>query len=183
MNDNEKDEPGSARKITTAQRIVAALVIPISLIAQPLLRHLSRGWSPTAVLIIAGFFLVLFGILGFCARPYFRNRMGAVQHAPKRSGFSWAMVKDRWQQKLMVIILGPTTLLATGMTITGLMLEYRVPEFARFVAWLTPPIGLLLIVAFSIAMTLSAAAMSGPTLIRLITGRMPMGTKQRKGRR
>jgi hypothetical protein len=183
MSDKETDEPGSPPKITTGQRIAVAAAMPISFVAQALLRHLSRGWSPTAVLIIAGFFLALFVILGLCARPYLRKRMTAVQRTPKRNAFSWAMVKDEWQKSLIVIILVPITLLATGMTVAGLVLEDYVPAFARLVAWLTPAVGLLLIVVFSTAATFLVAALSGPRLIRLITGRMPMGIKQRAARR
>jgi len=142
-----------------------------------LLRHLVK--SDRVMLIICGIGFGPVLLVGFAAMLRSRLRGGTFldrrQGQPKRNNVPWPMLADQWRQGLMMAML-VVICLATGvLALVCLWLEQKSPAFASLAAYVTPQIGLLIIVAFSTAATFAGAAMLGPKLIRFTTGRMPMG--------
>ncbi|MEO7053990.1 MAG: hypothetical protein ABI191_03360 [Rhizomicrobium sp.] len=175
---NSKSTATSGQGVSSF-RIIAALAVAAPLIAGPIVRHLvPQAVILTASAIILGvptFVVIAFVIYRKFSGPRTRISQSQTEPQPKKSLAWYAAQSERWRQSLAVLMIIVIGALCALLTVGGTILMAVSTSFMAFVMWLTPTIGLLVVLTVSIFLAFGGAASLGPRLIRLTTGRMPLG--------
>lgn len=87
---------------------------------------------------------------------------------------------ERWRNGLIGLVLIAWFSIGGFMLVLSILLASVSPPFLRMIAWMTPTLGLLFLGIVSLAFTFLGAALLGSCLIKITTGRMPLGVRSRR---
>lgn len=160
-------------------RVIAVALVALPTVGIVALRHLPFIWLEVLWAVVLGPIVVIVTAAYF--KAWLFPKKASVILAPHRDMLAWKLLNERWRQSLTTGILVTIVVIALLLWIGGIVLRELSPPFNEWAGRNGETLGLLLIVAVSTGVTFLGAASLGRRLIRMTTGRMPLGaTKQPK---